>query len=538
MGIGEAIGVGASVLGGMLGKKGGSSEAEQTTSTGTNAPWQPMQNYIVGGTQTRRLKSGVTPIYSTTGGATSQNEDGSIRQYDPSGSGEQSLMNPESDYETTGTPGIADEAARLYGQSGWNGQQQGLLDQYGQNLAGRNAGYDAINRGALGMMGGNLDASVQRVGNISGPQQIMPATMQGASVQGAPTIETSQVSSQGVDARGAIDSTGAGGAVNQVLSGQVNNPYLAGMQRAATGTAMNQYNDAVQGAEQSLNYNILPGLRSQAVGAGQYGGSRQGIAEGLATGLQQQQLGRNARDLGIASMNAGSNLYGNAYQQAQGNMATMANNFAGLGVSNAQANAGRDLQAQTTNAGNGLSASSQNAANALQAQLFNAGSQNQAQQYSMANSMQAQQANAANTLATQQANAGIGFQNNAQALQGSQQQVANRMNGLNMLGNVYGMQDTGYQNQQAAAQYPNSYDWQQLGRYQGSIQPLAGMGNYSTQSQPYYTNQMGNMIGGASAGLGLGRQLAGSFGGSSSPSNQGNDMWDSYSGFDNPDNYG
>jgi hypothetical protein len=73
------------------------------------------------------------------------------------------------------------------------------------------------------------------------------------------------------------------------------NPYLEGMAGAITNRATN-----------NLKQNILPGIGGNAMAAGGYGGSRQGIAEGNAIGQT---------NLGIAD--SLSNLYGNAYQADQ-----------------------------------------------------------------------------------------------------------------------------------------------------------------------------------------------------------------------------
>lgn len=61
-------------------------------------------------------------------------------------------------------------------------------------------------------------------------------------------------------------------------------------------------------ANNNLQQNVLPGINSGAVAAGGYGGSRQGIAQGLAIGQSQQ---------GVA--NAQANLYSNAYNTDQAN---------------------------------------------------------------------------------------------------------------------------------------------------------------------------------------------------------------------------
>lgn len=73
------------------------------------------------------------------------------------------------------------------------------------------------------------------------------------------------------------------------------NPYLQGQADAITRTATN-----------NLNRNILPGIGSGAVAAGGYGGSRQGIAEGIAIG-----------DTNKGITDSLSNLYSNAYGQNQ-----------------------------------------------------------------------------------------------------------------------------------------------------------------------------------------------------------------------------
>lgn len=59
-----------------------------------------------------------------------------------------------------------------------------------------------------------------------------------------------------------------------------NNPYLEPYMQAAT-----------RPLEQSLALSTMPGIRSQFTDAGQYGSSRQGVAEGVAQGLTNQAIG-------------------------------------------------------------------------------------------------------------------------------------------------------------------------------------------------------------------------------------------------------
>ena len=111
---------------------------------------------------------------------------------------------------------------------------------------------------------------------------------------------------------GALDPTAA---YQSQLSGQVN-PYVDQMAQSIT----NQVN-------RNTLENVMPSIRSGAQAAGQYGSSRQGIAEGLAASRAQQDLGSSL-----------SNLYGSAYENAQGRQASAANQLGSMGVNNAQNN--------------------------------------------------------------------------------------------------------------------------------------------------------------------------------------------------------
>ena len=91
-------------------------------------------------------------------------------------------------------------------------------------------------------------------------------------------------------------------------------------------------------SNQNLAQNVMPGIRSGAMASGQYGSSRQGIAEGVAAG--NAETGLNS---------AISQLYGNAAQQAAGLQASTANNLAGLGMQNGQFNANLGLQNNAQN---------------------------------------------------------------------------------------------------------------------------------------------------------------------------------------------
>lgn len=422
-----------------------------------------------------------------------------------------------------GVPGLMPESALNYLSGGWSQQHQNLADAQSKAISGRTQGQvDQFSQLGNSMLSGGYDPSVQSVGpvgvnNMSAVQSGYQTIGQAAQVPSGQnySVSSQNVNSQNVDPNDAFGSLGAANptsALQQSLSGQVNNPYLAGMQQASTQTAMNQYNDAVQTGAQSLNYDVLPGIRSGAQSAGQYGGSRQGIAEGLAMGMQQQQLGRNARDLGIASINAGSNLYGNAYANAQNTMASTANNMAGLGVNNAQSNASRNLSGQTTNAGNSLAAQQYNGNLGYQSDQFNANAANNMSQFGATmgqnnnqfnagaqNSANQYNANAANNMG--QFNANLGFQNNRQDMAYRQQQLGARLQGLNTINAGNSLNDQAYQQQMGLLNDPSNSNWNNLNQYANIVG--ANRGSQNTTSTPNYSNPVGDALGLGIGALGL-----------------------------------
>ncbi len=103
------------------------------------------------------------------------------------------------------------------------------------------------------------------------------------------------------------------------------NPYLG-----------QQANAITQNVTQNLQNNVLPGINSGAMAAGGFGGSRQGIAQGLAI------QGAN-RDIA----NAQANLYGQAYTADQANQTQ----YGIAGMNNQTTQRGQDLNQQLGYAG-------------------------------------------------------------------------------------------------------------------------------------------------------------------------------------------
>lgn len=228
-------GLGAAALGALAGGSNGAKEAGTTTTT--QAPWSPMQPYLLAAGQS------AADIYKNS---------------------------------QTMPQGMQDVLAQAQGTIG-NQLNNGM---YGQ---------------VQGVAGGLLGGAMQGV-NI-------PQTFSGL---------------------GALDPTGA---YASQLSGQVN-PYVDQMAQSIT----NQVN-------RNTLENVMPSIRSGAQAAGQYGSSRQGIAEGLAASRAQQDLGSSL-----------SSLYGSAYENAQGRQAAAANQLGTMGVNNAQNNNSQRLAQFNTGA--------------------------------------------------------------------------------------------------------------------------------------------------------------------------------------------
>lgn len=255
----------------------GSSGTQKTTSE----PWSGVRPYLTGSAAqtTTTLRPGATPT------GYQWNGDTQVPTYAPT------------DYisnTTPGTQGLYGQAQELFNQSGWNGQQQSTLDQWLAELQSphrQSQNYQQVFN-ASDIAGGKYQSNLGPVGNVD-----LNAARAG---------------------QGAADPTAA---LQQLLSGQVNNPYLD-QQIAALGSDLST----------NLNQNILPGLRSGAAAAGGFGGSRQGIAEGLATNGVTSTLGNQA-----------ANLRGTAFENAQNRMLQTAGALNDQAGQNAQFNANLGL---------------------------------------------------------------------------------------------------------------------------------------------------------------------------------------------------
>lgn len=206
-----------------------------------------------------------------------------------------------------------DQAFANLGGYGQQGLQTGLEDYY--------AGGDQLGQfGQAGAQGlGQLGDLYGQLGNVAGT---MGSTGRDATWSGLGSLGA------GV---GGI-STGTAGAQQgmQHLLGAgdvLNNPYLQGAMDAAIRPVTEQFTEQV-----------LPGIKSAAMGAGQMGGSRQGIAEGIASrgymdtiADMTAQMGSQAYGQGLNAVQAGAGI-------GQGLLSS------GLGAAGQMANIGQGLQ--------------------------------------------------------------------------------------------------------------------------------------------------------------------------------------------------
>lgn len=489
-------------------------------------------------------------------------------------------------------------AAILYGEDGKSGllsQYQGMLNQpqgagtgmlgaASQNwlsqaapdvlnqlysgssslLGGPNQAPQSANAGPIGSIGTsvlwntgesfNAPKGLQAA-QVGSPQQVSAGNVSGAQVQTPQGMQPSFAGAAQVNApnQNNIDLTNA--YQHFVTGASGNNPLLNSSLQAGIDLSNAGFNKNVNTLTDRLQRSVLPGLRSNSILAGQYGGSRQGIAEGLALSDYTNQLNDINSVLGAQNSANVTGQLANSYNQGQDRALSATQGLGAQQYGVAQQNAAQQQQANLVNAAAANAASSQNYQGGLSSALANAGYQQQAGLANQSTGLQAALANQGANLQQGTTNAQLqqqaGLNNYAGDLQATQQSAANRQQ-ANLANQVAGnsasnfnagqvqqanilnsqMQqqnnqfNAGLQQQNNAlnqsaqlgglgalsgllgsvAGYGQNADNYQLNRAQqvnGLLAPYLSMGGSSTQSQPLYQNQGANILGGAATGLGL-----------------------------------
>jgi hypothetical protein len=313
----------------------------------------------------------------------------------------------------------------LGGQGGVLGGLESLLGNGGSSLAGQSNSFLNSNAGQI-LNNGKAGTDVLMSGQFSAP-----------AIQGAQVRAPSQ---NNINLSPTFQSLLGGGDTSALMKSLQAGNALAGA----------QFQQNQQNLTDNLQRSILAGIRGGAIAAGQYGGSRQGIAEGLAISDLTKQLNNSNTQFGLGATAANSSALANAYENGQNRALSAAQGLSGQQYGVASQDAAARQAADNTN---------------VQALLATRGQNS-------------------NNLAT-----GIGLQ---QGLLGS------------------------------AANYSNT-DLGRLGMGSGILAPFLGAGatttsngtssstSNTTGNQPIYQNQLGGILGGAQAGLGLFNSLKGMF---------------------------
>lgn len=336
-------------------------------------------------------------------------------------------------------------ASMLFGAGG---EDKGLLSQY-QGMLGKPqdaqlAQFGKDNLNYLGNANSDMGAIRGAATNLLGPA-------------GAPQAAISAYAAGNKVAAPSQNNMNLSGSYDKFINGDAGaNPYLTKAIGGAIDQSTNQFRQMQGDATDNLMRNIMPSIRSNSVLSGQYGGSRQGIAEGNAISDFTKQQGQAMTQFGQNNTNQAVGAQAQAFNQGQDRSLAATQ---GLG---AQQYGVASQDANTKNA----------------AEFMNVGN---TQQTNLANLGATQNQNALNLSATGQ--------------------------GAGMLGGLLGTATTNGQNQDGyalhQAQGVNSLLAPYLGQVPGS----------TTNSQPLYSSTAGNMLGGATAGVALYNQLKGSFGG-------------------------
>lgn len=355
-------------------------------------------------------------------------------------------------------------SSMLFGGSNGNGPQTGLLDQYKgmlgtpQNEAMKAYGtgqQDFLASNAAGMTGDmHLTANNLMGGNVTAP---------GMQAYYSPQTGAAQASKVNAPSQNGIDLSGS---YNGFIGGdRGGNTRLTSAIQGGIDQSTNQFRQMQGDATDNLMRNVLPSIRSNSVLSGQYGGSRQGIAEGNAIGDFTKQQGQAMTQFGQNNTNAAVGAQANAYE-TDSNRALAATQ--GLGAQQ-------------------YGVAQQDSAQAQQAELANKSLYQNNNQFNAGLQQDAAHGNLAANLSTDQLN--------------TQRQVQGIAANSGLLGTAA-----------AAGQNQDSYALNQAGKVNSLLAPYLGqVPGSSTSSQPLYSNTAGNMLGGAAAGLSLGKQFGSMF---------------------------
>lgn len=459
----------------------------------------PRIQQMLYGDGTKRLKPGVESKW-----------------HDPDGNGFSMTSNPASDYESSGSGLLGQYTDAL------NKPQSAAMQQYGQTAGDY-----------LGKYGSN-DVEAIRANAIRQTMGIQAPQMQAEMINGVPMVGQSQIQLPGTGAAAGGGATarppsammpddvkgvavGGPGQNSLDLSGYFDktinaapgqNPFLKAGVEGGMAQSKNYFDQMQFDSSKNLREMILPSVRGGAIASGQYGGTRQGIAEGRAMGDFATEQQRAITQFGQNNTNAATAAYSAAYE-TDSNRA----------LSAAQGLSGQQNAAAIASANNQQAANMTNFNGQLNNNQFNAGllQQRDMQSQSLGTNAAIEQArmNQGANFANQNAILGVGQtnmgaansagHNNLQAQLTTNQLNSNNMGAGNatlggLLGNAYGTAGT-----------QDQYDINKMSNGMGVLAPYLAKNATPTQLQPVYNNSSAAGLGGAIAGAQLGQAVYNGF---------------------------
>lgn len=235
---------------------------------------------------------------------------------------------------TTLDPAIA----KLLGTSGSGGILGSLGSSMngGSNISG--AGQDFVNANA-GQILNNGYATSDALANDQ---------------YSAPTIQAAQINAP---AQNGMNLT----STFQSMLGGGNNTALRDALQYGTDLSNTQFQKNQTDVTNNLMRNVMPSIRSNSVLAGQYGGSRQGIAEGNALSDYTNQLTNANTQLGLANSANTTGQLASDYEQGQNRALSAAQGLSQQQYATAMQDAAARQAGDNTNVNSALSTNSLNA---------------------------------------------------------------------------------------------------------------------------------------------------------------------------------
>lgn len=202
------------------------------------------------------------------------------------------------------------------------GQSDLLSNLYGIN----NAGYNALN--ASNSMYGGANAALGAGSNYYGLGAAGMSNAAGAAQNAAQNYQylgANGMSNAASNAVGGLDIARQSAQGLNAAANPANNPYF-----------QSALSSAIRPVTQQFNEQVLPGIKGAAQDAGQFGGSRQGIAEGLASRSYMDTVGDISSNMGNAAYAQGLQAQAQAGQLGAQLGNTAAGLYSGLGSLGAQ----------------------------------------------------------------------------------------------------------------------------------------------------------------------------------------------------------